>query len=205
MNEMEEFIWKNVFLQSFYAVPFYCAVVIAQLRNTSASDLKAMLFLGGEFQSIDENAAVVNNANKTFASQISIYEIKERPNYDQECKQMLENLGFPADPDDLEHDGNRIYISLAGMLDTSRGYYNMTEEELEALAWEEFNKIPFMEGEYEYYGIRGEDAIEDSEGKHITRVLVSFYPILDGVLVIGDNRCDMWFDGSGLVEIVIRM
>ena len=63
----------------------------------------------------------------------------------------------------------------------------MTEEELEALAWEEFNKIPFLEGEYEYYGIRGEDTISDSEGKHTTRVLVSFYPVLDGARVIGDN------------------
>ena len=177
--------------------------------NTESDKYKRISFesgtLGEELNSIDEHAVVVNKADETFSSQISIYEIKERDISDKECKQMMENLGLPSNPYKFEHDGNKIHISLAGMLDTSRGYYNMTEEALEARAWEEFNKIPFIEGEYEYYGIRGEDAISDSEGKHITRVLVSFYPVLDGARVIGDNRCDMWFDGSGLVEIIIRV
>jgi len=193
----------------FGAIILCCVLLLLCSCNSTTKKYKRISFESNALEEkakfIDEYSVVVNNVKETFVSQIPIYEIKEHPISDKECKQLMKNLGFPAVPDTLEHDGNKIYISLAGMLDTSRGYYNMTEEELEKLAWNEFNKIPFIEGEYEYYGIRGEDAIEDSDGKHITRVLVSFYPILDGVRVIGDNRCDMWFDGSGLVEIVIQM
>ena len=161
--------------------------------------------LGEEWKVIDDNTVIKYNSDETFVSQMPIYEIEERPISDQECRQMMENLGFPDTPDEFEHEGNSISIRLVEMLDTSRGYYDATEEELEKMAWEAFNKIPFIEGEYEYYGIRGEDAIEDADGKHIISTLVSFFPVLDGVRVIGNNRCDMWFDGSGLVEIRIRM
>lgn len=192
-----------------FAIILCCILLLLCGCNSTTKKYKRISFesntLGEELKTINEDAIVVNNADETFASQISIYEIKARDISDLECKQMMENLGFPSNPYEFKHSGNSIHINLAGMLDTSRGYYNMTEEELEALAWENFNKIPFIEGEYEYYGIRGEDAISDSEGKHITRVLVSFYPVLETARVIGENRCDMWFDGSGLVEIIIRM
>ena len=192
-----------------FAIILCCILLLLCGCDSTTKKYKRISFesdtLGDEIKTIDEKAVVVNNADETFSSQISTYEIKERNISYQECKQMMEDLGLSESPYEFEHDGNKISISLAGMLDTSRGYYDMTDEELEALAWEKFNKIPFIEGEYEYYGIRGQDAIEDSDGKHISRVLVSFYPVLDGARVIGDNRCDMWFDGSGLVEIRIRM
>lgn len=161
--------------------------------------------LGDSIKSIDQNAAVINNAKESFPTQVPVYEIKTRVISDQECQQMMDNLGMPSNPYDFEHSGNSLYINLAGMLSTTRGYFDMTQEELETLAWEVFRKIPFIEGEYEYYGIRGENTISDSDGEHITRVLVSFYPILDGARVTGDNRCDMWFDGSGLVAIRISL
>ena len=176
-----------------FAIILCCILLLLCGCDSTTKKYKRISFesdtLGDEIKTIDENAVVVNNADETFSSQISTYEIKERNISYQECKQMMEDLGLSESPYEFEHDGNKISISLAGMLDTSRGFY----------------KIPFIEGEYEYYGIRGQDAIEDSDGKHISRVLVSFYPVLDGARVIGDNRCDMWFDGSGLVEIRIRM
>lgn len=162
--------------------------------------------LGEELKRISESATVVNNASETFSSQMPIYRIKERNISEQECQQMMDNLGLPSNPYEFEHEGNRILINLGKLTDsTARGYFDMAKEELEELAWECFNKIPFMEGEYEYVGFRGEHAVEDSNGKRIRRVLVSFYPILDGARVIGDYQCDLWFDGSGLVEIGIRL
>ena len=161
--------------------------------------------LGDSITSINESAVLINNADEAIPLQISVFEIKKRDISEKECEQMMENLGLPENPYEFEHTGNSVYVNLAGILDTARGYFDMTEDELEAIARETFNKIPFVDGEYEYYGIRGENAIEDSEGKHITRVLVSFYPVLDGARVTGDNRCDMWFDGRGLVELSIEM
>lgn len=161
--------------------------------------------LGEEMANINEKTAVINKSNESFSAQMPIYTVKEKNISYFECKKMMDNLGIPSDPYWFEHDGNEISINLARFLDTSRGYFNMTEEELEKIAWETFNKIPFIEGEYEYFGRRGENTITDSEGEHITRVLVSFYRILDGARVIGDDRCDLWFDGSGLVELRISL
>lgn len=159
--------------------------------------------LGVEASNINEGTAVVNKSTETFSVQMPIYEIRKRTISEKECQEMMSALEIPSEPHFFSHEGNKISINLAKYLDASRGYFDMTEEELEKAAWEAFNKIPFIEGEYEYFGIRGEHATEDSDGKHIRRVLVSFYPILNGSRVIGDNRCDLWFDGSGLVEIYI--
>ena len=186
-----------------------CCVLL--LLCGCASEYKRICFdsetLDEAKKHIDENTVVINKANASFSSQISIYNIKERTISDKEFQQLSDNLGIQEDASHpysyVEHDENEISINLASFTDTSRGYFNMTEEELEKKAWEVFNKIPFMDGEYEYSGIRGEMNIQDSQEKHITRVLVSFYPILDGARVIGNNRCDLWFDGSGLVELYI--
>jgi hypothetical protein len=81
----------------------------------------------------------------------------------------------------------------------------MTAEEVETLAWELFNKIPFMEGEYECVGIHNKYTVNDKEGDHISRAGVGFCRVLDGVRVVGDESCVLYFDGSGLVEISIQL
>lgn len=177
--------------------------------NTKPKKYKRISFesetLGEMMSHVGKDTIVANEAKESFASQMPIYEIKERSISNKECKKMMETLGLPDNPYRMEHEGNRISINLARYTDSSRGYFEMTKEELEKLAWDTFNKIPFMEGEYEYVGFRGEQTLSDSEGEHIERVLVSFYPILEGVRVIGDYQCDLWFDGCGLVEINIRL
>lgn len=187
-----------------------CSILILFCGCSTASEkYKRISFesdtLGEALTCITENTSVEYNADETFASSISIYQIKERNISKKELRKLMEAFEFPDDPYELEHKGNSINIALLSYTDSSRGYVEMSETELEALAWEMFNKIPFMEGEYEYGGIKGWLTVEGHGEKHFERVKVSFYPVLDGVRVIGDNKCEMWFDGGGLVEIQINL
>ena len=155
---------------------------------------------------ITDHTAVVNNANASFPSQIPIYEIKERTISERDCQLMLDALALR----DKQHrffelEGNLLHISLASYANHDRGYFEMSEEEGEKLAWKVFHKIPFMEGEYECVGIRDTYELWDNEGSHITRAGFVFCRLLDGVRVVGSEDCALYFDGSGLVEIYIRL
>ena len=154
---------------------------------------------------VQENATVVNKATDHFKSQLPIYKIKEQNIPTKEFQQMLQALNLSDGGSSfysIELEGNSINGTWS---DVGTGIFTMSEQELEALAWETFHKIPFLEGEYEYFGIRGEEAVSDSNGRHITSILVSFRRVLDGVPVTGEDQCDLWFDDSGLEGINIRL
>ena len=161
-------------------------------------------YLGEELAAhISEDTTVINKTDTTFATQLPIYKITKDNITEAQFQQLKQQLQVPESDSGwlgLSYEGNRIY----GYFSAYDKTFTMSEEELEALAWRTFEKIPFMEGEYEYSGIRGEDYTTNSKGdKKINRVMVSFLRLVDGVRVIGNDRCDMWFDDSGLVEIYI--
>ena len=124
---------------------------------------------------------------------------------------MLDNLGIANNTSEwykLVLENNEIYGTIAGYNDPVRGYYDslqMTDEELEELAWDTFNKIPFIEGEYEYLGIMSRTTEWRNEGECVTRVGVALRRFIDGRRVINDDRCNLYFDGSGFVEMHIAM
>lgn len=187
-----------------FAIVLCCAMLICGCSSKSNKYLRISFknqSLDDKLGTITTNTSVVNNAAETFAARLPVYKISERLISTQECDEMIEKLGILSNIDDFDHEGNSIYIRLD---DQNRKYYDMTEEEVEKAAREVFDKIPFLEGEYEYFGIRGGEKLWDSDGEHTVSTLVSFFPLLDGVRVIGDNRCDMWFDGDGLIELYIK-
>ncbi len=154
---------------------------------------------------ITQDTAIVNEAKENLPTQLPIYKITPRKISSKEFQAMKEQLGLPDSDSPLfgveknknKVDGRFTYYAT--------GTFTMSEEELEALAWETFHKLSFLEGEYVYSGIRGEDTISAYDGEIVTSVLVSFYRQLDGVRVIGNDRCDMWFNDDGLVEIHIAL
>ena len=158
---------------------------------------------------LNDDTIIVSDLAETFSSQIPIYRISECNISDQQFQQMLGNLKIAEDPtypyDDFMLEGNTIYINLIDYTDYSRGYFDMTDWEVEELAWEVFNKIPFMEGEYECVGIQNKYTCGDKDGEHISRAGVGFCRVLDGVRVVGGETCVLYFDGSGLVEMSIKM
>jgi hypothetical protein len=161
--------------------------------------------LSEEFEYLDENTTVVNNTNASFSAQLPIYAIAERGITDRERQLILDIFEFPTNPRMLEHDGNRLSISLVRQTDSSRGYFDMTEEEAIEQAWKLFKQIPFIEGEYECIGIRQRTTQSDKDGKHTLRAGVTFCRVLDGIRVTGDDSCTLTFDGSGLVGISMTL
>lgn len=155
---------------------------------------------------VSEDTVVNYDATGMFPTQLPIYEISERVISDNERQILMANLEIPTNPYYFEHKGNKVSIMLASYTDSSkRGYFTKSETELEDMAWKAFKQIPFMEGEYEYVGFRGEQSVSIGGVKRIERVLVSFFRLVDGVRVVGESQCDMWFDGSGLVEIHLNL
>jgi len=157
---------------------------------------------------LDSNTEIINSTSKDFANDFTIYEISEREITDEEFQQVLRVLDI--DEDELQKyyikkENNKITGNLANMTDYSRGYYDMTDKELEKIAWDTFKKLPFIEGTYEYLGIQSKTTMSDSEGTHITRAGVSFRKLLDDSRVVGNDQCYLYFDGSGLVEFHIEL
>ena len=159
---------------------------------------------------IDSDTIVINNVKAEFPAQIPIYKIKESKFSEEEFAQVKKSVKAAwetapngATPPGWEMEGNEIHGFFAYEDEEA---FTMTEEELEKIAWETFRKLPFVEGEYEYSGIRGRSITSYVDGRPdvTTRVMVSFFPVLDGLRVIGNDRCDMWFEDTGLVEIHLK-
>jgi hypothetical protein len=159
---------------------------------------------------INANTVVEFYGNNQLPKETPIYAINAHTITTKEYNQMLSELNIAEDPsnpyDIFEHEGNKVYCNLADFLDSSRGYFDdlkMSESDLQLLARKTFEKIPFLDGNYEYGGVRGKDTIWKAGKTYITRICVSFYRVVDGIRVVGNERCDLWFDGSGLVAIDI--
>lgn len=160
--------------------------------------------LDGEIERyINAETAVINTASADLPGQIPMYKIygKEITAQDVELvQQKLKTATAVTSRKTIKHEGNQLDGWFA---DFGTGIFTMSEKELERKAWETLRSLTFLEGEYEYSGIRGRDTISKSDGEHTSRVLVSFYRQLDGVRVVGNDRCDMWFNDWGLAEIHI--
>jgi hypothetical protein len=158
----------------------------------------------------DENTIVVNEIKEETFTRFPVYKISKRDITEGEMQEMFKRLGFDTvlASQRFELEENRISGTLYSYADPSRGYFdtlNLTDEELEKLAWETFGKIPFLEGEYEYLGITRTYTISSSSGTHVARAGVSFRRVIDGMRVLGEDECYLYFDGSGLVEIHIEL
>lgn len=160
--------------------------------------------LCGDTAQIDPNAAIVNHSDVVFPQVLPKYKITKRTITDEEVQIMLRNLGIGSNVSFMEHNGNRIFIRLANYTGDGRKYFdelNYTDEELETLAWDIFNKLPFIEGEYEYLGFRTSTERTDSEGKHIISAVASFRRRLDDIAIAGNDVCNLYFDGSGFLGL----
>ena len=187
-----------------------CALFLFCACNNHHGKYKRISFesdsLGERLNYINNDTVVTNHSNDTFATQIPVYTISPRMISEQEYAQTLENLGLnDTKLYDCEFSGSYLHINLASRVDFDRGYFELSEEKGEKLAWEVFHKLPFMDGEYECVGMRDKYILSDNEGTHIARAGFVFCRVLDGVRVVGDETCTLHFDGSGLVAITIKL
>lgn len=161
--------------------------------------------LSEEFDYLSDDTVIISKAEETLSTQLPIYKISERVISDNERQLLMACLGLPTNPHLFEHEGNRIAISLVGYTDSSRGYFNMTEEEAIEEAWKLFDQITFIDGEYECIGIRETYTRSDKYGRHTLRAGITFCRVLDGIRVTGNDSCTLTFDGSGLVGVSIAL
>lgn len=186
-----------------------CVLILSCSCSTENKKYKRISFaseaMSEQMNGLSESTVIVSNTKESFSTQMPIYRISERNISSQECEQMKGNLEIPSKTYDYQLEGNYLNINLASRTDFDRGFFDMTDEEAEKLAWELFNRIPFIEGEYECVGIRDTYRVRNSEGSYIARAGVVFCRLLDGIRVTGDETCTLYFDGSGLVEIRIKL
>lgn len=155
---------------------------------------------------IDENTKIINHTIDTYPPMFPVYYIEERVITADELQQMQE--AFDNEFTDykriqLSSDGNKIYGEIVGT--SSKEYLDMTEGEIEQTAWRVLGLIPFLTGEYEYLGIRSTQTIIDDAGEHPYRVRVSFYRLLDGIRVIGNEHINFYFGPDGLEMIDMEL
>lgn len=154
---------------------------------------------------VNADTVVINTAEKNLPTQLPIYEIKPRPISEEEFQQIQEQVKtveIVGSQSGWELDGNCIrglFVSYG------TGTFTLSDEELEAMAWETFNQIPFSDGEYEYVGHCGEVAVEDQGEMRTTSVRVAFRRVLDGVRLSGHDICTLSFNDSGLVEFSLNL
>ena len=192
-----------------YIVIFVCCCIV--LLSGCSTRYKRISFDNDtQIKQFDENTIVVNEIKEETFTQFPVYKISKRDITEGEMQEMFKRLGFDTvlASQRFELEENRISGTLYSYADPSRGYFdtlNLTDEELEKLAWETFREIPFLEGEYEYLGITRTYTISSSSGTHVARAGVSFRRVIDGMRVLGEDECYLYFDGEGLVELHIEL
>lgn len=153
---------------------------------------------------IGTDTEVVNTANGNFQEKFPVYKISKRKISRKEFKTMLKQLGIENNGH-IKLNENKIEGILPDSEDTPSDYFTLNDEESEKLAWDTFNKLPFIEGTYEYLGTEGTSMLSDSEGEHITKARASFRRTLEDIGITGSDRCDLYFDGSGIAGFDIEL
>jgi len=165
---------------------------------------------------LKEDTAVTFELDENTPLQIPIYEIKPHTISEDDFSKALENLDISYNPHGIYSgdwliptdtlDSNCFYCKNNSKYREAYDNLQWTDEELEANAREIFNKISFLEGEYRYVGIT--DTVYEwtlDTGEIVESVGVSFLRLVDGMPVTSSDQCIIRFDGSGFVELVIRM
>lgn len=184
----------------FSLILFGCSSSTKYKRINLSSDT-----LGEELaQHVNEDTIVINTADEKFPEQFPVYEISERKISEEEFQTMLKQLEIGEMASKyIELDGNTINGTIRD--DSHSGEFCLPDEKLEKLAWETFNKLPFMEGIYQYDGITRTYTLSSNEiGTITTSVGVSFRRVIDGIKIVGSEQCDLYFDNTGLTEIFIK-
>ena len=159
---------------------------------------------------IDRDTKVVNLVEKSMPTELSMYRIHKRVITDEEYNCILKILGTSvSEPLSvrqwINRKDNRLHIQLDDIVSASRGYFEMSQEDLELNAREVISKLSVMEGSYEYIGRRASYKLYDNQGEHFIAVGAGFCPIIDGIRVVGNSNCLFYFDGTGLVELIIEL
>lgn len=152
---------------------------------------------------------IENDVSQTFPDTFPVYKITERIITNDEYEILRKAAGIKVNNGPYGNNATEPYGKNEASIRlswASSQSYKMSDEELDRQAKEVFEKITFLDGEYEYLGITSTRTVHVSEDKsYIDSVRVSFRRIVDNYRVIGDDICDLYFNGNGLCEVEIRL
>lgn len=201
-------------MKKLVAIVMAVCMMLVVLSGCSTKSFKRISFdgetLGDELDKYIANDTSVRNLaeGETFPSVLPVYKITERKITEEEFQQTLDNLGIAESAGHKELDGNSFSIQLETPLGITP--MTMTEEEVIERAKEVFNKLTFMDGEYECTGVKMvdytkvHDKATDQDVTYIEEVGVAFCRVLDGITVAGGGRCFIRFWEGGLSGINVK-
>ena len=154
-------------------------------------------------------------AQESYSDKMPVYEISPRTISREEFQIMadfLEIEGEIIDTDNsfkLYSDNGCLLLKDGNILsfwttDKISEAMTQTDEELETQAKAIFDTLPLIEGEYEYLGVTSEQTVYANDENYIESKRVSFRRLIDGVRVIGNDICDLYFNSRGLYDIEIK-
>ena len=180
-----------------------CSIQYDDLRLSNDEQLGERLS-----QYIDNDTQVTNLIDKSMPAELPMYRIHKRVITDKEYDDILMVLGIskPLSAKQwVNRKDNRLHIQLIDVITATRAFFGMSPEELESNARGVFSKLSVMEGTYEYVGQRASYRRIDNQGEHILSAGAGFCPIIDGIRVVGNGTCWFYFDGEGIVELIIEL
>ena len=180
-----------------------CSIQYDDLRLSNDEQLGERLS-----QYIDNDTQVTNLIDKSMPAELPMYRIHKRVITDKEYDDILMVLGIskPLSAKQwVNRKDNRLHIQLIDVITATRAFFGMSPEELESNARGVFSKLSVMEGTYEYVGQRASYRRIDNQGEHILSAGAAFCPIIDGIRVVGNGTFWFYFDGEGIVELIIEL
>lgn len=212
---MNKTINKKIFIPAVIAALAILAVLVFALFNNGNSKKYKRIILDpyclGEKALNDSTyfgTKIENDVSETFPDTFPVYKITKRIITNDEYEILLKAAGVKVNNTPYGNNAAKPYDKneASVYLGSSSQSYKMSDEELDRQAKEVFEKITFLDGAYEYLGITSTRTVQVSEDKsYIDSVRVSFRRIVDGYRVIGDDICDLYFNGNGLSSVEIRL
>lgn len=203
-----------------------CLTVIALLllSSCSAGGPYKRIILGAEMlgdkldimeTTIVGKTKVECAAEESYSDKMPVYKITPRTITREEFQTMAVFLGIEGEILEydnkmkLESNNNNLLLEDGNTLsfwgdNGIREAMTQTDAELETASKAIFDILPLIEGEYEYLGVTSEQMVSSSDGDYIESKRVSFRRLIDGVRVIGNDICDLYFDSNGLYDIEIK-
>ena len=178
--------------------------------------------LGGESEiseMIQSTTDMENYSINSYSDKMPVYQITPREISSDEFQEFADSLGFTAEmtmknkkfakisarakrckrKKTLSMPNNNSISYLIGYGDEEP--LGFTDEELKSKAQTIFNSLPLIEGEYEYLGISSTQTLLLENEEFVVQKRVSFRRLIDGIRVIGNDICDLYFNSTGLSGI----
>lgn len=170
---------------------------------------------------LTKKTKVESIATETYSDKMPVYKITPRSITREEFQKMAEFLEIDSPIEETNdglrtavtvmsdkhltlHEGNDLSYWCNSKLSSSE--ITLTDEELEVQAKAIFETLPLIEGEYEYLGVGSvQTAYEDEDTSYPISKRVCFRRLIDGVRVIGNDICDLYFSAEGLYDIEIKL